>query len=123
MHLCTAITMSDFIGVPEIRKIATQEVMGAPSKVRTIAVQPTSVVFSWSKPTWTQTIIGYSYILLRRAILKQSGMVKAMQSLVIVHNLLPDASGYDFRVASVLLDGSVGEFSPPLFVTTPKSGM
>ena len=120
---CTGIIMNDCIGAAETRKTAPQEVMGAPSKVWAIAVQPTSAVFSWSKPTWTQPIIGYSYILFRRALLKQSGMVEAMQSSVIIQNLLPDASGYDFRVAAVVLDGSVGEFSSPLFVTTPKLGM
>ena len=115
--------MNNFIGVPETRKVAPQQVMGAPSKVWTTAVQPTSAVFSWIKPTSTQPIIGYSYILLRRALLKQSGMVEGMQSSVIIQNLLPEASGYDFRLAAVVLDGSVGEFSSPLYVTTPKSGM
>ena len=50
-----------------------------------------------------------------------NGVVEATQRSTIIGNLSPDTNGYDFRVAAVLLDGYVGEFSSPLLVATPES--
>ena len=92
-----------------------------PSSVWTVSMQPTSVVYSWSRPPGTQNVIGYSYIFLLKGMLMHSGVVEAIQTSVIVGNLSPDTNGYDFRVAAILLDGFVGEFSSPLLVSTPQS--
>ena len=120
MHIPYELHVFISLGVPDTRLVAPPEGMGAPSNVSTVSMSPTSIVYSWSRPPWTQDIIGYSYIVLLKGMLMHSGVVEATQTSIIIGNLSPDTYGYDFRVAAVLLGGYVGEFSSPLLVATPK---
>ena len=122
-YICAHILIMTSLGVPDTctRLVAPPEGMGAPSSFCTLTMSPTSIVYSWDRPLWTQDVIGYSYILFLKGMLMHSGVVEATQTSFIIRNLSPDTNGYDFRVAGVLPDGSVGEYSSPLIVRTPKS--
>ena len=110
------------LGIPETRLITFAEDMDAPSNVRVTSVQPTSIAFSWNKPIWKEGIVGYSYMFLFQGRVMHTGRLGAIYCSVTIENLFPSTRGYEFRVAGILLEGFVGEFSSPFMVTTAPLG-
>ena len=93
-----------------------------PTLIRAIDIQPTSVEFSWIRPNWVQNVFGYMYLLLAQGHVIHSSILSPTCTSVAIDNLPLGIHNYEFRVAGILEDGSVGRFSAALRVNQTLSG-
>ena len=117
MHIPYAVLTYGTSATPVIEPQGSLE---APTDVIVTSVQPTSITYAWKRPNSNQEIVGYSFMLLFKGTVMHSGLLDTNTTSLSIHNLILNKSLYELRVAAVLPDGTVGDFSPPLTTSAPS---